>query len=129
MTERARILIVDDSTVIRKTLDLVLRQAGYETEEATNGIEALERLLRPDAPPIALAFIDVNMPRMDGLTLIREIRRDEYYRFLPVVILSTEATQEDQAAGRKAGANAYIVKPASAETIVEYARRHVGDRL
>lgn len=128
MTQRARILVVDDSTVVRKSLGLVLKQAGYETEEAANGLEALERLLKPDEPPIALAFVDINMPKMDGLTLIREIRRDEYYRFLPVVILSTEAAQEDQAAGRKAGANAYIVKPAAAETIVEYARKYIDDK-
>jgi two-component system chemotaxis response regulator CheY len=116
---RKRILIVDDASLVRMYYRAALEAAGYEVDEALNGLEALEKLL---IAPIDMLIVDVNMPQMDGFTFLKTLRRqDGPVAAIPALITSTEAGPQDQAAGRAAGANFYLVKPVSPSILVEYA--------
>ena len=108
---RARILIVDDAALVRLYYRRILEGAGYQVEEALNGLEALERLLKtlPD-----VVIVDVNMPQMDGFTFLKTLRqRPLPAGGIPALVASTEAGAGDRLAGRAAGANVYLVKPIS----------------
>ena len=114
-----RVLVVDDAALVRLFYRDALESAGFEVDEALNGLEALEKVLaaRPD-----LLVVDVNMPQMDGLTFIEALRRQELpLASTPALITSTEGGPQDFDAARAAGANFYLVKPISGETLVEYA--------
>jgi two-component system chemotaxis response regulator CheY len=114
-----RILIVDDAALVRSYYRSALEQDGFLVEEALNGLEALEKLL---LQPFDLAIVDINMPHMDGITFLRTLRSKELpVSGVPVLITSTEAGPQDMAAARNAGANYYLVKPVSQETLAEYA--------
>ncbi|MGY2048172.1 response regulator [Methylobacterium sp. JK268] len=113
-----RILVVDDAGLVRRYYRDVLEAAGFRVEEAINGIEALERLL---VDPYDLLVVDVNMPKMDGLTFLRALRRREApLRGLPVLVTSTEAGPGDREAARAAGANFYLVKPIAADVLAAH---------
>jgi two-component system, chemotaxis family, chemotaxis protein CheY len=103
-----RILIVDDSSSMRTVAGIALRGAGYEVLEAGNGQEGLARL---DGERVHLIISDVNMPVMDGIEFLKEVKRHPHYRFTPVIMLTTEAGEDKKAAGRAAGAKAWIIKP------------------
>jgi two-component system chemotaxis response regulator CheY len=103
-----RILIVDDSSSMRTVAGIALRGAGYEVLEAGNGQEGIARL---DGERIHLIISDVNMPVMDGIEFLKAVKRHPNYRFTPVIMLTTEAGEDRKAAGRAAGAKAWIVKP------------------
>jgi two-component system chemotaxis response regulator CheY len=103
-----RILIVDDSSSMRTVAGIALRGAGYEVLEAGNGQEGLAKL---DGERVHLIISDVNMPVMDGIEFLKEVKRLANYRFTPVIMLTTEAGEDKKAAGRAAGAKAWIVKP------------------
>jgi two-component system chemotaxis response regulator CheY len=103
-----RILIVDDSSSMRTVAGIALRGAGYEVLEAGNGQEGLTRL---DGERVHLIISDVNMPVMDGIEFLKEVKRHPHYRFTPVIMLTTEAGEDKKAAGRAAGAKAWITKP------------------
>jgi two-component system, chemotaxis family, chemotaxis protein CheY len=114
-----RVLIVDDASLVRMFYGEALRDAGYEVDEALNGLEALEKLL---IAPAGLIVLDVNMPRMDGMTFLRTLRRgDQPLAATPVLITSTEAAAQDTELARAAGANFYLVKPVSPEVLITYA--------
>ena len=113
-----RILVVDDSALVRLYYRQALEQAGFEVEQALNGIEALERSL---AGAFDLIIVDVNMPKMDGFSFVRALRRSPAdIASVPVLIITTEAGAEDLRQGRVAGANFYLVKPVSEDDL----RRH-----
>ena len=115
---RARVLVVDDSSLVRLYCRAALEQAGFEVEQAINGIEAMERVL---SQPFDLVIVDVNMPRMDGLTFLRALRRGAAaVATLPALMISTEAEMQDAAAARAAGANFYLVKPVAEADIVRH---------
>jgi two-component system chemotaxis response regulator CheY len=103
-----RILIVDDSSSMRTVAGIALRGAGYEVLEAGNGQEGLAKL---NGERIHLIISDVNMPVMDGIEFLKGVKRHPDYRFTPVIMLTTEAGEDKKAAGRAAGAKAWIVKP------------------
>ncbi|HEV2702301.1 MAG TPA: response regulator [Steroidobacteraceae bacterium] len=103
-----RILIVDDSSSMRTVAGIALRGAGYEVLEAGNGQEGLAKL---DGERFHLIISDVNMPVMDGIEFLKEVKRHPQYRFTPVIMLTTEAGEDKKAAGRAAGAKAWITKP------------------
>jgi len=108
---QTRVLIVDDSSLVRLYFRNVLESSGFEVEQALNGIEAIEKVL---AQPFDLAIVDVNMPRMDGLSFIRTLRASApQAASLPALIITTESGQQDREDARKAGANFYLVKPVS----------------
>ncbi len=110
-----KILVVDDSSTVRKLIINILKGADYETVEAVDGVDALEKLAQED---IDLIIADLNMPRMNGLELIRTIRKDPVYADIPIVMLTTEGSEEDKKRGFEAGANVYLVKPAPPSLIL-----------
>lgn len=114
-----RVLIVDDAITVRLYHRTILEDAGFVVEEAANGYEALEMALRS---PFALYLVDVNMPRMDGYTLVRELRRCPETLGAPVIMISTEAEARDMRQGYAAGANLYLVKPVRPEDLALNAR-------
>jgi two-component system, chemotaxis family, chemotaxis protein CheY len=115
---KARVLVVDDSSLVRLYYRSALEQAGFEVEQAINGIEAMERAL---SQPFDLVIVDVNMPRMDGLTFLRALRRSAAdVAVLPVLMISTESEKQDVAAARAAGANFYLVKPVAETELVRH---------
>jgi two-component system chemotaxis response regulator CheY len=114
-----RVLIVDDASLVRMYYRDALERAGFEVDEALNGLEALEKL---HGAATDLLIVDVNMPQMDGITFLRVLRRQELpVASIPALVTSTEAQAKDMEAARQAGANFYLVKPVSPEALVEYA--------
>jgi two-component system chemotaxis response regulator CheY len=110
-TPRMRILVVDDSSLVRLYYRNALEAAGFNVEQAINGIEAMEKVL---AHTFDLVIVDVNMPRMDGLSFMRALRRGTpEVATIPALIISTESGQQDIDDSRIAGANFYLVKPVS----------------
>ena len=115
---KTRILVVDDSSLVRLYYRSALEKAGFEVEQAINGIEAMERVL---SQPFALLVVDVNMPRMDGLTFLRTLRRGAPdVATLPALMISTESETQDIAAAAAAGANLYLLKPVAEAQLVQY---------
>lgn len=102
------ILIVDDSSSLRQVVNLALTRAGYEVIEATDGQDALTKL---DGRKINLIVSDVNMPRMDGITFVTQVKQNPRYKFTPIIMLTTEGQDAKKEQGRAAGAKAWIVKP------------------
>lgn len=102
------ILIVDDSASLRQVVKIALMDAGYEVIEAGNGQEGLQRL---DGRKIHLIVSDVNMPIMDGITFLKNVKQHPSYRFTPVIMLTTETSDDKKKAGQEAGAKAWVVKP------------------
>lgn len=102
------ILTVDDSLSIRQMVRYTLQQAGFNVVEAQDGKEALTRL---EGGPVDLVVTDLNMPVMDGLELIRAVRALPKFKFVPVLMLTTESQEERRQAGKAAGATGWIVKP------------------
>ncbi|MEW6662894.1 MAG: response regulator [Bacillota bacterium] len=103
------ILVVDDSNTVRLTLQAVLTQAGYTVEEARDGEEAIQKIKA--LPKFNAVITDLNMPRMDGISLIKEVRGLPAYRFTPILMLTTEGAVAKKEEGKKAGATGWIVKP------------------
>jgi|SRR3989338_176325 two-component system chemotaxis response regulator CheY len=102
------ILIVDDSISIRQVVGMTLKANGFDVIEAVDGVDALKKLT---GQKVHLIISDVNMPNMDGITLLKEIKQLPAYRFTPVVMLTTEGADEKKEQGRAAGAKAWIIKP------------------
>lgn len=102
------ILIVDDSASVRSVVGIALKGAGYEVIEACDGKDALSKMT---GQKIHLIVSDVNMPNMDGITFVKELKKLSNYRFTPVCMLTTEAGQSKMQEGKAAGAKAWIVKP------------------
>ena len=107
-------LIVDDATTVRMYHRSLVEQSGWQTIEAENGVEALEKALDK---PVDVMFVDVNMPVMDGYTFIKTARASETIGHIPIVMISTEAQLIDRDKAFEAGANHYLVKPASPDAI------------
>jgi two-component system chemotaxis response regulator CheY len=102
------VLTVDDSPSIRLMMQLALSGEGYEVKQTTDGVEALEFARNHSAD---LVLTDINMPRMDGFTLIRELRMLPAYKCVPMLVLTTESTQDKKDLGKDAGATGWLVKP------------------
>lgn len=111
-----KILIVDDSSSVRTIARIALREQGYDVLEAGNGREALEKL---SAERVHLVVSDVNMPEMDGITFLKELKRHPTSKFVPVIMLTTESGKDMVQAGREAGAKAWVVKPFRPEALIE----------
>lgn len=102
------ILIVDDSSSVRTVVKTTLKGAGYNVIEAVDGKDALSKLT---GEKIHLIVSDVNMPNMDGITLVKEVKKLPNYKFTPICMLTTESEQSKMMEGKAAGAKAWIVKP------------------
>ncbi len=109
------IMTVDDSPSIRLMVSFTLRQAGHHVVEASDGRDALAKLAQQ---PVHLLITDLNMPNMDGIQLIRQVRSLPAYRFTPVLFLTTESQPEKKLAARAAGATGWIVKPFTPDQLV-----------
>lgn len=112
----ASILIVDDSVSIRQSVRFILEQSGYTVFEAADGQEGLKRLGEQKTD---LVITDVNMPNMDGLTMVRKIRETDGIKFVPIIVLTTESQGSVVEDGKKAGATGWIVKPFNDEKLIE----------
>jgi two-component system chemotaxis response regulator CheY len=104
------VLLVDDSQTVRRMIEWVLKPSGFRILHAVDGIHALEVL---KAERVDLAFVDLNMPRMDGIELIRSVRSDKKLHQLPIILLTTENRTEDRNAAMEAGANLFLNKPST----------------
>lgn len=102
------IMVVDDSASLRQVVSIALKSAGYETIEACDGKDALSKL---DGVKIHLVISDVNMPNMDGITFVKEMKAMPNYKFTPVIMLTTESQEGKKAEGKSAGAKAWMIKP------------------
>ena len=102
------IMTVDDSSSLRQMVGLVLRSASYEVIEAVDGVNALSKLKGQE---VNLFLVDVNMPNMGGLELTRQLRAIPQYKFIPIVLLTTESSADKKQEGKAAGASAWIIKP------------------
>jgi two-component system chemotaxis response regulator CheY len=122
-TPLARILVVDDATVVRLYYRQILEQAGYRIEEAINGVEGLEKAIQNS---FDLCIVDVNMPLMDGYAFLRALRREPITHALPALMTTTEAAAADHRAALAAGANSYLVKPVPQEKLALYVAALLG---
>lgn len=109
------ILAVDDSASMRQMVRHTLEGAGYKVVQAVDGVDALERAKEAS---VDLVLTDVNMPRMDGIALVRELRTLASYKFVPMLVLTTESGQETKLRGKEAGATGWLVKPFNPEQLL-----------
>ena len=107
-TEKVRILLVDDSASMREMVGFTLRNAGFEVTEAEDGVIAYDIALKDT---LDLVATDINMPNMDGFTLTRKLRQLQNYKFVPILVISTETSAEKKKEGKDAGATGWIEKP------------------
>jgi two-component system chemotaxis response regulator CheY len=118
-----RVMTVDDSRTMREMVAFTLREAGYEVSEAEDGAKALAALR---AKPVDVVITDLNMPNMDGVTLIRQLRTEPRYRSVPILMLTTEADATKKAEGKNAGATGWLVKPFDPAKLIDVVKRVAG---
>lgn len=119
------ILIVDDSESIRELVNVTLTDAGYTVYKGVNGIDGLEQLKKIEGR-VALIITDLFMPEMDGLQLIKEIRKDEQYRYVPILMLTTESQMEKKLVAKKEGVTGWIEKPFDQERLMKIVHKVIG---
>ena len=117
------ILAVDDSASIRQMVSFTLKSAGYEVIEAVDGMDGLEKA---KSKSVNLILTDQNMPRMDGLTLIKNLRALPQYAATPILMLTTESSDAMKSQGRSAGATGWLVKPFDPQKLIEVVRKVIG---
>jgi two-component system chemotaxis response regulator CheY len=116
---KKKILVIDDAGLVRLYYRDTLERAGYQVDEALNGLEAIEKLLQS---PVDFLIVDVNMPQMDGLSFLKLLRRQaQPLMSIPAIVVTTESETHDRLAARLAGANHYLVKPVRPDDLLEYA--------
>ncbi len=119
----ATILAVDDSASMRQMVTFTLKGAGHDVVEAVDGVDALEKAKSKN---VDLVLTDVNMPRMDGISLIKELRTLPNYKFIPILTLTTESGSGKKIDGKKAGATGWIVKPFSPDLLLKTINKVLG---
>ena len=119
----AKILAVDDSPSMRQMVSFTLQSAGHNVVEAEDGQQALEKAL---AEQFDLVITDVNMPVMDGIAFIKNLRSESGYKFTPMLMLTTESSSDKKSEGKAAGATGWIVKPFNPEQLLNTINRVLG---
>ncbi len=121
------IMIVDDSVTTRVAVKSALQKVGYAVEEGINGVDALKKLqeFKKNGKRINLIISDVNMPQMDGITFITELKKEMSYKFTPVLILTTESQEAMKLKGKQAGATGWLVKPFQPDQLNEIVKKLV----
>lgn len=119
----ATILAVDDSASMRQMVSFTLKGAGYEVVEASDGQEALNKA---KGQQFDLVISDVNMPVMDGITLIKELRALSEYKFTPLLMLTTESGDDKKVQGKSAGATGWIIKPFNPDQLLSTINKVLG---
>ncbi|WP_353683460.1 response regulator [Thermodesulfovibrio sp. 3907-1M] len=117
-----KILVVDDDKTTRKMISLILKSKGYEVVTAENGLEALQKL---GLEKINLILTDMNMPYMDGIELTKQVKANPDFSYIPVVMITTEADEDEKKRAFEAGVDDYLVKPTNAEQITESMKKIV----
>ncbi|WP_227814100.1 response regulator [Nitrogeniibacter aestuarii] len=117
------VLAVDDSASIRQMVSFTLKSAGYDVIEAADGQEGLDKA---KGRAFNLVLTDQNMPRMDGLTLIKSLRGMPSYRSVPILMLTTESSDAMKSQGRTAGATGWLVKPFDPNKLIEVVKKVIG---
>lgn len=120
------ILIVDDSATLRASVNFVLTDAGYDVIQAKDGKEGLEKLeeCHRSERKINMIISDINMPVMDGITFIKEVKKGNF-RFVPILILTTESENAKKMEGKAAGASGWLVKPFKPEQLLWVVKKFV----
>jgi two-component system chemotaxis response regulator CheY len=109
------ILVVDDSSSIRQMLNFTLKEAGFKVIEAVDGKDAVSKM---NGCKINMVITDLNMPNLDGIEFIKLVRKNPLYKFVPILMLTTESQIEKKMAGKAAGATGWIVKPFKPEQLL-----------
>ncbi len=117
------VLTVDDSASMRQLVKLTLDGAGYKVVEATDGADGLERARQAT---VDLVVTDLNMPRMDGIAMIRELRKLASYKGIPIILLTTESDDDRKKEARAAGATGWITKPFNQDQLLGVVRKVLG---
>jgi len=117
------ILTADDSNSVRQMINFTLKQAGYDIIEAVDGKDAL---LKIKSSAINMLITDLNMPNLDGIELIRRVRAIPEYKFVPIIMLTTESQADKKMAGKEAGATGWIVKPFNPEQLIAVVKKVIG---
>jgi len=117
------VLAVDDSASIRQMVSFTLKSAGYDVVEAVDGLDGLEKAKTKN---INLVLTDQNMPRMDGLTLIKNLRAQPQFSKTPILMLTTESSDAMKAQGRAVGATGWLVKPFDPQKLIEVVKKVIG---
>jgi len=118
------ILIVDDAISMRGLLSMTLNNLGYNVVEANDGEDAMIKL--SSSNKIDLIITDLNMPKMDGIELIKKLKLDPRYKFIPVIMLTTEGQESKKEEGRAAGAKAWVVKPFKPDVLHGVVKKIIG---
>jgi two-component system chemotaxis response regulator CheY len=113
-------IVVDDSVTMREMVSYTLKEAGFEPLEGVHGQQALEHL---DGRHVDIIITDLNMPVMDGITFIKEVRAKEAYKFTPILMLTTESQPEMKMKGKEAGATGWLVKPFNPEMLLQVIKK------
>ena len=119
------IFAVDDSPTARASIKYTLEKEGYKVELAEDGVDALKKL-DATSNQISVFLFDVNMPNMDGITLIKKVREISKYQFTPILFLTTESQESKKMEGKNAGASGWIVKPFEPEQLIDVIKRFAG---
>lgn len=117
------ILAVDDSASIRQMVSFTLKSSGYEVTEAVDGMDGLDKA---KAKTFNLILTDQNMPRMDGISLIRSLRALPHYASVPILVLTTESGDEMKQSARAAGATGWLVKPFDPKRLIDVMKKVMG---
>lgn len=114
-----KILVVDDSATLRASVNYTLKEAGFETIDAVNGVDGLDKLNQAmkSGEQIGMIISDINMPVMDGITFIHEVKKTPF-KYTPILVLTTESQEEMKLKGKKAGASGWLVKPFKPEQLI-----------
>ncbi|MGN7610965.1 response regulator [Magnetococcales bacterium HHB-1] len=118
-----KILAVDDGGTVRMYHRTVLQEAGFEVEEAVNGMEGMEKAL---STPFDLYLVDINMPKMDGLRMLRKLRQDKATQSTPAIMITTESQIKDKEQAYLAGANYFMIKPVRPDELTMAVRLMTG---
>lgn len=117
------IMTVDDSTSVRQMVSFTLKEAGYDVVEACDGKDALSKIANA---PLNMVVTDLNMPNMDGIELIKNIRSNSKYKFIPIIMLTTESQDSKKMEGKAAGATGWIVKPFKPDQLLAVIKKVIG---
>jgi two-component system chemotaxis response regulator CheY len=117
------IMTVDDSTSVRQMVAFTLKNAAYEVVEAKDGKDALAKSKNAG---VHMVLTDLNMPNMDGIELIKQLRADPAYRFVPIIMLTTESQDSKKQEGKSAGATGWIVKPFKPDQLLAVVKKVLG---
>ncbi len=122
MSNNNKVMVIDDSNTIRRSAKLFLESAGYKTIDVEDGFEALSKIMEEEPD---LVFIDVLMPNLDGLQTCQIIKRNPMFEDLPIIILSSKDGEFDKAKGIMMGANDYLVKPFTKDSIIRVVKSYL----